>query len=97
MIIIAAGISSISAFGESDTPKAKRTIMLYCCGSDLETRAAMATYNLRQILKSRFSSDDDIRFIIMTGGSTTWHLDDNDPQNDNGLLVFKVTFKIIIR
>ena len=58
----------------------------------------MATYNLRQILKSRFSSDDDIRFIIMTGGSNAWHLDDdNDPQNDNGLLVFKVTFKIIIR
>ena len=48
--------------------------MLYACGADLESKAGMATYNLRQILRSSFSSDDDVRFIVMTGGSSKWRL-----------------------
>lgn len=56
-------------------PQAVRTIMLYLCGSDLETNGGMATYNLRQILRSHFSDDGDVRFIIMTGGSKTWQLE----------------------
>ena len=61
--------------------KSKRTIMLYDCGSNLETDAGLATYNLMQILESSFSSDDDIKFLVMTGGSHTWQL-------DNEMLVF---------
>ena len=55
--------------------KSKRTIMLYDCGSNLETDAGLASYNLMQILESSFSSDDDIKFLVMTGGSHTWQLD----------------------
>lgn len=58
-----------------DAAKAKRTIMLYDCGADLETSAAMATYNIEQILKSNFSQDEEIRLIVMTGGSNQWQLD----------------------
>jgi len=58
-----------------DAAKAKRTIMLYDCGADLETSAAMATYNIEQILKSNFSQDEEIRLIVMTGGSKQWQLD----------------------
>ena len=64
-----------AAGGGEKAAKAKRTIMLYACGSNLETDAVMATYNLRQVLKSQFSSDEDIRFIVMTGGSYQWHLE----------------------
>ena len=53
----------------------KRTILMYVCGTDLETDAGMATYNLRQILKSSFSEDDDVKYIIMTGGTNLWHLE----------------------
>ena len=60
-----------------DTVKAKRTIMLYDCGADLETGSAMATYNLEQILSANFCKDEDIRFIVMTGGSNRWQLDKN--------------------
>ena len=55
-------------------PKPKRTIMLYDCGSNLETDAGLATYNLLQILESSFSSDDDITFLVMTGGSHKWQI-----------------------
>lgn len=81
---------SVSGFAEDGTQKkAKQTILLYTIGSDLETSAGMATYNLRQILKSSFSADEDINVVIMTGGSNKWNLDDDeDPENVNGLLTF---------
>ena len=55
--------------------KAKRTILLYDCGSNLESGGGMASYNLRQILASSFSKDDNVRFIVMTGGSYQWQLE----------------------
>ena len=55
--------------------KVKRTILLYDCGADLETDAGLATYNLLQILNSSFSADDDIKFLVMTGGSHKWQID----------------------
>ena len=72
---IVSAILGLSRDSGVSTPKASRTIMLYDCGADLETSAAMATYNIEQILKSNFSKDEDIRFLIMTGGSNQWHLD----------------------
>ena len=57
---------------------AKRTILLYDCGSDLETDAGLASYNLRQILESSFSSDGDITFLVMTGGSHKWQIDSSN-------------------
>ena len=59
-------------------PQAKRTILLYDCGADLETDAGLATYNLMQILQSHFSSDDDIKFLVMTGGSHKWQIDSSN-------------------
>ena len=60
---------------QEDAPKAERTILLYDCGADLETAGAMATYNLKQVLRANFSKDEKVRFIVMTGGSLTWHMD----------------------
>ena len=55
--------------------KAKRTILMYDCGTDLETLGGLASYNLRQILSSTFSADEEINFIVMTGGADKWHLE----------------------
>lgn len=49
-----------------------RTIMMYLCGSNLETFGGMATYNIKQILNANFSKDDKVKYIIMTGGSDEW-------------------------
>ncbi len=76
--------------GEGTEPaKAVRTVLLYMCGSDLETKAGMATHNLKQILGSKFSSDEDVNFVVMTGGAWRWQLDnDKNPENPNDYLVF---------
>ena len=63
------------AFAEPKSNKAKRTILLYACGTDLETDGGMASYNLRQILNANFSADDDVKFIVMTGGADDWKLE----------------------
>ena len=48
----------------------KVTIMVYMCGADLESRSAMATKDLQEMLKASFGSN--VRLIIFTGGSTSW-------------------------
>ncbi|MBR4456683.1 MAG: hypothetical protein IKS32_10785, partial [Solobacterium sp.] len=53
----------------------ERTILLYFCGSDLESTLGMASHNLRQILKANFSAQGKIRVIVLTGGSSEWHLE----------------------
>ena len=68
-----------AAFAEAkagqDAGQAKRTIMFYVCGSDLESRAGLASFNLRQILSANFSKDGDVNFIVLTGGAGKWHLE----------------------
>ena len=74
---------------QTNATTAKRTIMLYVCGADLEEDSGMASTNLRQVLESNFGSEEDVRFVVMTGGSYRWYLDDDDNvENDNGFLVY---------
>ncbi len=48
----------------------KITIMLYMCGTDLESRSGMATNDLREIAAATLS--ENINIIIYTGGCTSW-------------------------
>lgn len=46
------------------------TIMVYMCGADLESRSAMGTRDLQEMINASFGSK--IRLIVYTGGSTQW-------------------------
>ncbi|MBQ6174523.1 MAG: peptidase C11 [Clostridia bacterium] len=46
------------------------TMMIYMCGTDLESRSGMATNDLNEILKAKFG--DNVRVIVYTGGCTRW-------------------------
>ena len=46
------------------------TIMVYMCGTDLESRAGMASNDLREMAASKLS--DNINIIVYTGGCTNW-------------------------
>ena len=76
MLFLMFPAAAFAAEGNSSGVPAKRTILMYVCGSNLESNSAMATYNLRQILNAEFSKDEDVKFIIMTGGANLWHLED---------------------
>ena len=56
----------------TDKPDADAwTILIYMCGSDLESKNGYATSDLNEIL-SVPNKPDDVNIIIETGGSTKW-------------------------
>lgn len=63
---------------EQQNAPAERTILLYICGADLESRAALATANLAQVLQAGFSAEDEVHVVVMTGGSEYWWLREED-------------------
>ena len=72
---------------EADLPE--WTVMLYMCGSDLESRHGLATYNLNDIMDMRFpervtvAAQDgvtmadwpasQVNLVAQTGGAKAWH------------------------
>ena len=46
------------------------TLMVYMCGTDLESKSAMATRDLQEMLAASFG--DQFRLIIQTGGCASW-------------------------
>ena len=46
------------------------TIMVYMCGTDLESRSAMASKDLQEMLSATIS--DNINLLVYTGGCTSW-------------------------
>ena len=50
--------------------KDEMTIMVYLCGTDLESRSKMATSDLQEMLNAELS--DKINLIVYTGGCNRW-------------------------
>ena len=46
------------------------TIMVYMCGSDLESKSGMASSDLQEMTNAALG--DQVNLIVYTGGSTTW-------------------------
>lgn len=53
------------------------TIMLYLCGTDLETDNGLASINLEEICNADLP--EDVNVVIETGGTNEWHWDGIDP------------------
>ena len=49
------------------------TILVFMCGSDLESRSSMASYDLQEMATSTIS--DKINLLVYTGGCSRWHID----------------------
>ena len=46
------------------------TVMIYMCGSDLESRSGMGTSDLQEMLKSGIG--DNVNLLVYTGGAKKW-------------------------
>ncbi len=53
------------------TAQADWTVLLYLCGTDLESQDGMATINLEEI--SRTTPTDSVNMLIQTGGTRQWN------------------------
>ncbi len=47
------------------------TIMIYMCGSDLESYSGYATMDIKEMISAQLS--DNVNLIIQTGGTKAWH------------------------
>lgn len=66
----------------------KATIMIYMCGTDLESKWGMATADLQEIMNAEIS--DNVNIIVETGGTSKWQNKAIDSKTNQR---FKVTNK----
>lgn len=71
----------------------KATIMVYMCGTDLETKSGMATYDLQEILKAKIS--DNVNIIVETGGTSKWQNNFVNSKTNQRFKATKDGFKLI--
>lgn len=58
----------------SEAQKAEWTVMIYLCGTDLESDGAMASGNLTEI--AQMTPNDSVNVVIETGGTKQWYAQD---------------------
>ena len=62
--------SAMTSVSEEKTPLSKATLLIYMCGSSLETTGGAASANIREMLGARV--DDEVNIVIQTGGARKW-------------------------
>lgn len=72
-------LAAVLACGNVYADPAKLTVMLYLCGTDLETDQGLASYNLNEI--GQTVPNSEVNFIVATGGAEQWHADEEDYPN----------------
>lgn len=55
---------------------AEWTVLVYLCGTDLESKGGYASYNLLEMMEAK--SSDSVNVVVQTGGTARWQLDEID-------------------
>ena len=77
IILLISALTALLCIGSAAAVEpAKLTVMLYLCGTDLETDGAMASYNLNEI--GQTTANSDVNLVIETGGTLEWHGEEED-------------------
>lgn len=63
-------VSSAADVSEEKPQLSKATLLIYMCGSSLETTGGAASANIRELLGARV--DDGVNIVIQTGGARKW-------------------------
>ncbi len=72
-VVLLTGICG-PAWAEGETPADEWTVMIYLCGTDLESQYHSASKNLQQI--SETIPTDSINVVIETGGTKEWYAEE---------------------
>lgn len=75
-VLLVTVFSGCGKIGGGKIGGAKKTIFIYMCGSNLETKQGLAGKNIDEILTANIGSD--INVVIETGGAKTWRSHDID-------------------
>lgn len=77
MILAKPALFPESSAAQAEEEQASWTIMLYLCGSDLESNDGTCSDNLKEVLDADFG--DRVNVLVLTGGSSRWDMDGIDP------------------
>nr|MCR5401746.1 hypothetical protein [Treponema sp.] len=76
---------------ESEKELADWTVLVYLCGSDLESNYSEAIYDIKEMLKSK--RDSNVNVLIQTGGAKKWHGFNISAKNNERLILTSSTAK----
>ena len=71
ILLLLAFLVPVSMAG-SETSSRKLTLMVYMCGSNLESSYGSASADIREMMDSG-AGGQDVSLLVMTGGSDSWH------------------------
>lgn len=63
------------------------TIMVYLCGTDLESKDGSGTSDMEEMMCAGLEADGPVKVLIETGGTKTWKLDGIDSNTNQRWLV----------
>ena len=69
-------VSGCQSESVSEIIPSKTTLMVYMCGSSLETKAGSATQDLKEMMAA-MPTDDSLEIIVLAAGSSEWREDLN--------------------
>ena len=78
---------------QNDETKESWAIYWYLCGTDLETRAGMASADLAEMLSVQLP--DKVTVVIETGGTREWQRSDIDPNSNSRYVYDSQGFRLI--
>ena len=72
------------------------TVMVYMCGTDLESEGGFATMNLAEMMEADLS--DNVNILVETGGSNSWYINDyaDDLEGFSGVDTDQLNFYHIV-
>ncbi len=73
IVLLASLLCAACALGENTAPGRKLTLMIYMCGSNLESGYSAASADIEE-MKNAGLRGNDVTVLIMTGGSEQWAL-----------------------
>ncbi len=80
---------------EEEIPMGQRgwTILIYLCGSDLESVNGFATMNLQELMGIPYG--EELTVVVQTGGADTWHLNEVDAERMQRFVVKEGALQLV--
>ena len=91
MYILAGLIASVET---SASEKEKLTLMIYMCGSDLESKGGSAIKDLKEMIKADINTEE-VNVLIMAGGTKRW-MNDFSP-NETSIYRMKKNGPVLVQ
>lgn len=82
LLIFFLALSLLSGCGGYSSKPHSTTLMVYLCGSDLETEAGTASLDIAEMC-SALREEEDLEIFVLAGGAKEWRTDEIEPDGTN--------------